>query len=125
MIRFGTSGWRAVLGEEFTFDAARQVVAAVARVAKGTGAPGRGLVVGCDTRFLGERFVDEAARVLIREGVRPIVADRDVPTPVVAFAIRSLGARGGINFTASHNPPEYNGIKFSTPDGAPALPADT
>jgi len=122
MIRFGTSGWRAIFGEEFTFDSARRVVAAIARVAKATGDPSRGILVASDTRFLNERFVDEAARVLLREGVKPLVCDRDVPTPVVAYTIRRLGALGGINFTASHNPPEWNGIKFSTADGAPALP---
>ena len=122
MIRFGTSGWRSVLGEEFTFPNARRVVAAVARVAKASGDASRGLVVASDTRFLNERFVDEAARVLVREGVTPLRADRDVPTPVVAFTIRERKALGAINFTASHNPPEYNGIKFSTADGAPALP---
>lgn len=125
MVRFGTSGWRAVLGEEFTFDNARRVVTAIARVARATGDPGRGIVVASDTRFLNERFVSEAARVLAREGVRALVCDRDVPTPVVADTIRRRGALGGINFTASHNPPEYNGIKFSTADGAPALPAIT
>ncbi len=122
MIRFGTSGWRSILGEEFTFPNARRVVAAIARVAKTTGDPSRGLVVASDTRFLNERFVDEAARVLVREGVTPLRANRDVPTPVVAFTIREKKALGAINFTASHNPPEYNGIKFSTADGAPALP---
>jgi phosphoglucomutase len=124
MIRFGTSGWRAVLGEEFTFPNARRVVAAIARAVKAVEAPASSpaLVLASDTRFLNERFVDEAARVLVREGVRSLRADRDVPTPVVAFTIRRLRAAGGINFTASHNPPEYNGIKFSTADGAPALP---
>lgn len=121
MIRFGTSGWRAVLGEDFTFPNARRVVTAIARAVRASGAA-PSLVLASDTRFLNERFVDEAARVLAREGVRPLRADRDVPTPVVAFTIRRLGAAGGINFTASHNPPEYNGIKFSTADGAPALP---
>ena len=125
MIRFGTSGWRAVLGEEFTFPNARRVVAAIARVAKASGDPARGLVVAADTRFVNERFVDEASRVLVREGVKPLRADRDVPTPVVAFTIRRMNALGAVNFTASHNPPEYNGIKFSTADGAPALPEIT
>jgi len=121
MIRFGTSGWRAVLGEEFTFPNARRVVTAIARVtASGSGSPA--LVLASDTRFLNERFVDEAFRVLVREGIRPLRADRDAPTPAVAFTIRRLGAAGGVNFTASHNPPEFNGIKFSTADGAPALP---
>lgn len=125
MIRFGTSGWRAVLGEEFTFDNARRVVTAVARVARASGDASRGIVVASDTRFLGERFMEEAARVLLREGLRPLVCRRDAPTPVVASTIRRLGTLGGINFTASHNPPEYNGIKYSTPDGAPALPQVT
>ncbi len=125
MIRFGTSGWRAVLGEEFTFPNARRVVAAIARVVKAGGGAEKGLVVASDTRFLNERFVDEAARVLAREGVTPLRADRDVPTPVVAYTIRARGAAGAVNFTASHNPPEYNGIKFSTADGAPALPEVT
>ncbi len=125
MIQFGTSGWRDILAEGFTFSNARRVVTAIARVARSTGDPNRGIVVASDTRFLGERFVRDAARVLLREGVRPLVAARDVPTPVVADAIRRAGALGGINFTASHNPPEYNGIKFSTADGAPALPAVT
>jgi phosphoglucomutase len=125
MIRFGTSGWRAVLGEEFTFDNTRRVVTAIARAAKKTGDAAKGIVVASDTRFLNERFVNEAARVLTREGVKPLVCDRDVPTPVVAFTVRHVQALGAINFTASHNPPEYNGIKFSTADGAPALPAVT
>lgn len=125
MIRFGTSGWRAILAEEFTFENARKVVSALARVARTSGDPAKGVLVASDTRFLNERFVEEAARVLVREGVRPIVADRDVPTPVAAFAVRSLKTLGAINFTASHNPPEYNGIKFSTADGAPALPGVT
>jgi phosphoglucomutase len=94
-------------------------------VARAAGDPAQGIVVASDTRFLNERFVSEAARVLSREGVRALVCDRDVPTPVVADTIRRRGALGGINFTASHNPPEYNGIKFSTADGAPALPAIT
>ena len=75
MIRFGTSGWRSILGEEFTFPNARRVVTAIARVAKASGDPSRGLVVASDTRFLNERFVDEASRVLAREGVTPLRAD--------------------------------------------------
>jgi alpha-D-glucose phosphate-specific phosphoglucomutase len=122
MIKFGTSGWRALLAEEFTFDNARRVVTAIARVARRHGDGARGILVASDTRFLGERFMEEAARILHREGVRALVCDRDAPTPVVAYTIRALGTLGGINFTASHNPPEYNGIKFSTSDGAPALP---
>jgi phosphomannomutase len=74
---------------------------------------------------LGESFVAEAARELAAAGVTPIVIPEAAPTPAIAYAVRTLKTSGAINFTASHNPPKYNGIKFSTPDGAPALPEVT
>jgi phosphoglucomutase len=83
------------------------------------------VLVGRDPRFLGESFVAEAARVLAGAGVTPIVIPEAAPTPAIAYAVRTLKTSGAINFTASHNPPEYNGIKYSTPDGAPALPEVT
>lgn len=121
-IRFGTSGWRAVLAEEFTFANARRVITAIARVLNEDGHAGQLVLVGYDTRFLAERFAAEAARLLEREGLAAEVSARPVPTPVLAFEIRRRKAAGAVNFTASHNPPRYLGIKFSTSDGAPALP---
>ncbi len=70
-------------------------------------------------------FVAEAASVLAGAGVTPIVIPDAAPTPAIAYAVRTLKTSGSINFTASHNPPEYNGIKYSTHDGAPALPEVT
>ena len=124
-IRFGTSGWRAVIAEEFTFPNARRVVAAIARVLAADGRSGGLVLVGYDTRFLADRFAAEAARILARHGFAAEVSVRPVPTPVLAFEIRRRGAVGAVNFTASHNPPQYLGIKFSTSDGAPALPEVT
>jgi len=124
-IRFGTSGWRAVIAEEFTFGNARRVVAAVARVLAEEGKSGGLVLVGYDTRFLAGRFAAEAARVLESEGFGAELSTRPVPTPVLAFEIRRRSAVGAVNFTASHNPPQYLGIKFSTADGAPALPEIT
>ncbi len=124
-IKFGTSGWRAVIAEEFTFPNARRVIAAVARVLAEEGKKGGLVLVGYDTRFLAGRFGDEAARLLEAEGFRAELSARPVPTPVLAFEIRRRGAAGAVNFTASHNPPQYLGIKFSTADGAPALPEIT
>ena len=124
-IKFGTSGWRSVLAEDFTFGNARRVVAAIARVLASADRPGGLVLVGYDTRFLADRFAAEAARILIRHGFPAEVGARPVPTPVLAFEIRRRGAAGAINFTASHNPPRYLGIKFSTSDGAPALPEIT
>jgi phosphoglucomutase len=121
-IRFGTSGWRAVIAEEFTFSNARRVVTGIARVLAEDGHRGALVLVGYDTRFLAERFAAEAARILTREGLAAEVSTRPVPTPTLSFEIRRRRAAGGVNFTASHNPPRYLGIKFSTSDGAPALP---
>ena len=83
------------------------------------------ILVGRDPRFMGEMFVAEAARLLAEGGVVPEVIAEAAPTPAIAYAVRQRKTSGAINFTASHNPPEYNGIKFSTPDGAPALPEVT
>jgi phosphoglucomutase len=123
-IRFGTSGWRAVVADEFTVANIRLAVKGIAAYVKTQPAPHR-VLVGRDPRFLGESFVDEAARVLAAAGVTPIVIPEAAPTPAIAYAVRTLKTSGAINFTASHNPPKYNGIKFSTPDGAPALPEVT
>ncbi len=123
-IKFGTSGWRAIVADEFTVANIRLAVAGIAVYVKSLPAPHR-VLVGRDPRFLGESFVAEAARVLAAAGVAPIVIPEPAPTPAIAYAVRTLKTSGAINFTASHNPPEYNGIKYSTPDGAPALPEVT
>jgi phosphomannomutase len=99
-------------------------VAGIAAYVKTQPEPHR-VLVGRDPRFLGESFVDIAARVLAGAGITPIVIPEAAPTPAIAYAVQTLKTSGAINFTASHNPPEYNGIKFSTHDGAPALPEVT
>ena len=123
-ITFGTSGWRAIIADEFTYANVRLVTRAIADVLASEAAGGR-MITGYDTRFLSEHFAAECAAEMARRGFESWLTTRDTPTPVISFAIRSLKARGGINFTASHNPPQYNGMKFSTADGAPALPEVT
>jgi phosphoglucomutase len=123
-IKFGTSGWRAIVAEDFTIANIRLAAAGIAAYVKTLPEPHR-VLVGRDPRFLGERFVAEAASVLAGAGVTPIVIPEAAPTPAIAYAVHTLKTSGAINFTASHNPPEYNGIKFSTHDGAPALPEVT
>ncbi|MGB7548554.1 MAG: phosphoglucomutase/phosphomannomutase family protein [Terracidiphilus sp.] len=123
-IKFGTSGWRAIVADEFTVANIRLAVAGIAAYVKTQPEPHR-VLVGRDPRFLGESFVDIAARVLAGAGITPIVIPEAAPTPAIAYAVQTLKTSGAINFTASHNPPEYNGIKFSTHDGAPALPEVT
>ncbi len=124
-IKFGTSGWRGVIADEFTMARVRAVTQAIADHLTAQGLKDKGVIVGYDTRFLSERFAQEAARVLAASGIHAYLSNRDVPTPVVAFEIIRRKAAGGINFTASHNPPEYNGLKFSPSWGGPALPETT
>jgi phosphoglucomutase len=124
-IRFGTSGWRAVIADEFTFAGVRSVTNAICSHFGNTDNAGDLMVVGYDTRFLGERFAEECANVISKSAFRVLLCDEPVPTPTISHVIRTKGAICGINFTASHNPPQYNGMKLSTRDGAPALPEIT
>jgi phosphoglucomutase len=123
-IKFGTSGWRGIIAEDFTFAQVRVAVAAVAdHVLAHNKKPT--LLVAHDTRFFAEEFARTAAIVLSERGVRPLVCQGPTPTPTVAYEIRRRKVDGAINFTASHNPAEYNGLKFSAADGGPALPEVT
>lgn len=126
MIKFGTSGWRAVMGEEFTFQNVRLVVQAIANYLKKK-YPGQkvSVVVNYDTRFLSERFALEAAKILSHNMIHVYLSDRDAPSQAQALQVIQRKAKAGINFTASFNPPEYNGLKFNTETGAPALPEVT
>jgi phosphoglucomutase len=126
-IKFGTSGWRGIIAEDFTFTGVRAVSQAIGEhvLATEADAKRRGIVVGYDPRFLSEAFAAQAARVLAAMEIPVFLCDRDTPTPVIAFEIQRRGAAGGINITASHNPPEYNGIKFSAAWGGPAMPEAT
>ena len=124
-IHFGTSGWRAVIAEEFTFANVRRAVTGIARYVVSQKASGARVIVGRDPRFLGETFCSIAVEILTAHGITPLLIAEAVPTPAISYAVIQEKAEGAINFTASHNPPEYHGIKFSTPDGAPALPEVT
>lgn len=121
-IKFGTSGWRAVMADEFTFENVRRAVIGISRHVSSLKPSGARVIVGRDPRFLGESFVEMAADILAEHGVTPIVITDAAPTPAIAYEVIRAKTDGAINFTASHNPAEYNGIKFSTSDGAPALP---
>ena len=129
-MRFGTSGVRGVLGDDFTFAGARALVGALAESLAGSastrptrGSAARGgarVVVAYDTRFLGGRLAQEAAAVLHAAGLRPCLAKGPTPTPAACLAVRRRRAAAGVIFTASHNSPEYQGIKIVGPDGAAA-----
>jgi len=123
-IHFGTSGWRGIIAEDFTFANVRLAASAIAQVLLTLRGKPR-VVVGYDTRFMSEKFADTAADILNSHGVETHVATRPDPTPALSHEILRSHMDGGINITASHNPAEYNGVKFSSADGAPALPEVT
>ena len=123
-IKFGTSGWRAIIADEFTFANVRLATEAIARyVTRDT--PAATLLVGYDTRFASENFARQVADVLAANDIRVQLCRSAVPTPAMSFSTIHRKLDGAINITASHNPGEYNGLKFSGADGAPALPEVT
>ncbi|MGB8646859.1 MAG: phosphoglucomutase/phosphomannomutase family protein [Anaerolineae bacterium] len=127
-IHFGTDGWRAIIGEEFTFDNVRLVAQAIADYLNDgrdqfvEDAP---VVIGFDTRFLSDRFAIAVAEILAGNGLPVVLSRADCPTPVVSYAVQALHARAGIMITASHNPPRYSGIKLKSAMGASAPTAET
>src|SRR6202163_1746647 len=123
-IKFGTSGWRGVIADEFTFANVRLAVTAIAEHVK-TKAKQPTILVGYDTRFFSEEFSQLAVDILQRQGVRTLLCETFTPTPAVAFEIMRRKLDGAINFTASHNPAQYHGLKFSSADAGPALPEVT
>ncbi len=121
-IKFGTAGWRAVIGEEFTFSNVKILTQVIAEFLKTLDVQRSTLnvVIGYDTRFLAEDFARTAACVLAANRIKVNLSDTFLPTPVFAYEIISRRNAGGINFTASHNPSEYQGMKFSLSGGLPA-----
>ncbi|MER3443032.1 MAG: phosphohexose mutase [Meiothermus sp.] len=120
-IKFGTDGWRDVIGANFTFDNVAKVAQAYADYLNSQGA--KRVVVGYDTRFQAGKFAERAAQVLAAGGLEVLLSKSHVPTPVLSFAVWHLKADGGVMITASHNPPEYLGFKIKGSYGGAAVPA--
>jgi len=119
-IKFGTDGWRAVIGEGFTFDNVRACAQGVADYLRQSGLGSRGLVIGYDTRFASEDFAAACAEVVAGNGIKVYLCPKATPTPVVSFGVLEKGAGGAIIITASHNPAKWNGFKYKTENGASA-----
>ena len=118
-IHFGTDGWRAVVGDDFTYENVRAVAQGVADFLRGETRP---VVVGHDARYCAELFSKEVARVLAANGLHVILLDRVTPTPAVSWTVVERGAAGGVVVTASHNPMEFNGLKYKPDFGGSAPP---
>ena len=123
-IKFGTSGWRGLIADDFTFANVRLAVTAIAEHVKTKSAKPT-ILVGYDTRFYSEEFSALAVAILQQHGIHALLCDTFTPTPAVAYEIQRAKLDGGINFTASHNPAQYHGLKFSSSDAGPALPEIT
>ncbi|WP_432774373.1 phosphoglucomutase/phosphomannomutase family protein [Brevibacillus gelatini] len=124
-IRFGTDGWRDIVADGFTMENVRIVAQAIASYTKEIGQQEQPILVGHDTRFLGRRFAEEIVRVLAANKIRSYLVNEAAPTPAVAFGVKHFAASGAIMVTASHNPPEYNGIKYIPEYAGPATPEIT
>jgi phosphoglucomutase len=124
-IKFGTSGWRAIVAEDFTVRNIRIVCQGIAQFLRQQKLGQQGILIGYDARFLGEHFAKVAAEVMAAHGIPCLICDRDTPTPAISYHVVSRKLAGGINISASHSPPEWNGIKFTPDWGGPALPETT
>ncbi len=124
-IRFGTDGWRAVIGEDFTFDNVRAVAQATAQWMLRAGLASRGAVVGYDTRLHSAEFAQAVSEVLAGNGIAVALASAAAPTPAISHAVRERGAGAGVVITSSHNPAQWNGFKVKQAVGNSAPPEVT
>ena len=121
-IRFGTDGWRGIIGEDYTFQNVRVCAQGTADLMEERGSSSSGLVIGYDTRFASEDFAAAAAEVTAANGIKTMLCDRAAPTPVVSYNLVARGAGAGVVITASHNPARWNGFKFKPDYGGSASP---
>jgi phosphomannomutase len=111
-IKFGTDGWRAVIADDFTFANVRIAAEAIAAYVHAKEDPAKGLCIGYDTRFGSRAFARTCAEVVASTGIPVLLANAITPTPALSFGVRERGAAGGIMITSSHNPPQWNGVKY-------------
>ncbi|MGB8262018.1 MAG: phosphoglucomutase/phosphomannomutase family protein [Terracidiphilus sp.] len=122
-IKFGTDGWRAVIADDFTFANVRTAAAAIACYVHAKEEPAKGLCIGYDTRFASRAFARACAEVAAASGIPVLLADRVTPTPALSFGVRARGAAGGIMITSSHNPAQWNGVKYKAWYGGSGKPS--
>jgi len=119
-IKFGTDGWRGIIGQDFTLDNVRACAKGVADYLTGAGLADKGLIVGYDTRLASEDFAAAAAEIAAANGIKVYLCPQATPTPVVSYGVIEKGTGGAIVITASHNPAQWNGFKFKTGEGTSA-----
>ena len=119
-VKFGTDGWRGIVGDDVTFEAVRHVARGIAAYLAERG--GTTAVVGYDRRFASEVFADDVARVLAHHGIRALLFQEAAPTQVASWTVMERQAAGGVVITASHNPYLFNGVKYKPETGSSAPP---
>jgi phosphomannomutase len=124
-IAFGTGGWRALIGEGFTLLNVRRLAQALANAIARQGRQSSGILIGFDRRFLSRQAADAAAEVFAGNQIRATLLTEAAPTPLITYATALEGAAYGLAFTASHNPPEWNGLKVFRTDGSLLLDQET
>ena len=122
-IKFGTDGWRGIIADDFTFDNVRRVAGAIASYVLKYEDAQRGVFIGYDTRFASARSAQIVAEVIVAAGIPVKLANDYTPTPAVSYAVKHQAAAGGVMVTSSHNPWNWNGIKFKGNFGGSATPA--
>jgi phosphomannomutase len=122
-IKFGTDGWRGVIAEDFTFANARVVAQSIARYVVRCEDARKGIIIGYDHRFASDEIAAASAEVVSASGTPVFLTDKPCPTPAVSLLVRQRGAAGGLMITASHNPYQWNGIKYKASYGSSALPS--
>jgi alpha-D-glucose phosphate-specific phosphoglucomutase len=122
-IKFGTDGWRGIIADDFTFDNVRRVGNAMATYVHKNEDAGKGLVVGYDTRFASQRAAEIISEILAASGIAVRLSNDYTPTPALSFAVKNLGAAGGVMITSSHNPFNWNGVKYKAWYGGSGTPA--
>jgi phosphomannomutase len=121
-IKFGTDGWRGIIADDFTFDNVRRVAGAIASYVLKYEDARRGVIIGYDTRFASQRAAQVAAEVIAAAGIPVKLANDYTPTPAVSYVVKDKGAAGGVMITSSHNPWNWNGVKFKGKFGGSATP---
>jgi phosphomannomutase len=122
-IKFGTDGWRGIIADDFTFDNVRRVAGAIASYVLKHEDATRGVVIGYDTRFASDRAARAVAQAIAAAGIPVLLSNDYCPTPAVSYNVKKLGAAGGVVITSSHNPWNWNGVKFKAKFGGSATPA--
>jgi phosphomannomutase/choline kinase len=125
LIAFGTGGWRAIIGEGFTLHNVRRLAQALSNEITRRGQEKRGVVIGFDRRFLSDRAAEAAAEVFAGNNISVTLLTEDAPTPLITYGTEAKNAAYGLAFTASHNPPDWNGLKVFHGDGSLLLSEET